>query len=82
MWWNLWRRKKEKQKLRDSAEMDADKGATPKHSNMSAHPFNTSGAAELLGLQRLIGNQAVLRMVKPTSVLQNFSDKGSKIQFR
>jgi len=61
MQWKFWKRKKGKE---DSA---AKRDAAPQDANPRFPLLTTSSATELLGLQRLIGNQAVLRMVNPTS---------------
>jgi hypothetical protein len=62
MWWAFWRRNKKKNN--DALEViDALKKSTPCQFPL----FTPSSASELLGLQRLIGNQAVLRMLNSPS---------------
>jgi hypothetical protein len=62
MRWAFWRRNRKKN---DKAPeiIDALEKYTPRQFPL----FMPSSASELLGLQRLIGNQAVLRMLKSPS---------------
>ena len=62
MRWAFWRRS-EKQN-NDPPEVSS----APAQNTPSQFPlFTPTSASELLGLQRLIGNQAVLRMLNPPS---------------
>jgi hypothetical protein len=62
MWWKFWKRGN---KRKPDTPAVAETGPQEQHSRFPL--LTASSATELLGLQRLIGNQAVLRMVKATT---------------
>lgn len=78
MRWDFWKRGSKTEKYSDAfGKAQGELGE--EHELASSVPFlNTRSASELLGLQRLVGNQAVLQMVRARPAPNHHHDTGGR----
>lgn len=80
MRWNFWKRRSSADTYSDAfGKARGERGEEPEHDSASSAPLlNARSASELLGLQRLVGNQAVLQMVRARPEPNRHRDTGGR----
>lgn len=80
MRWNFWKRRNNADESSDAfAKARGELGEQPADDSATNTPLlNARSATELMGLQRLVGNQAVLQMVRARPAPNHHHETGRR----